>query len=44
VTTWLGQPASDLLGIDVEWLPADDERVGLVAASFQTPGGVVTLD
>jgi hypothetical protein len=44
VTTWLGHPASDLLGIDVEWLPADDERAGLVAVSLQTPSGVVTLD
>jgi hypothetical protein len=44
VTSWLGAPAEALLGVDVEWLPADDEQAGLVAVSLETPNGVVTLD
>jgi hypothetical protein len=44
VTRWLGQPPEQLLDVDVDWLPMDEDQAGLMAVSLQTTNGVVTLD
>lgn len=45
VNEWLGttngHPLDD---VDVEWVPPSDDEVGLVAAHFATPNGIVRVD
>jgi hypothetical protein len=45
VCNWLGDPRNDPLDdIEVEWVSASDEAVGVVAAHFATPNGIVRVD
>ena len=45
VNDWLGALNGDPLDdVEVEWVPASEDTVGLVAAHFATPHGVVRVD
>ena len=45
VCDWLGDPRNDPLDdIEVEWVSTSDDAVGLVAAHFATPSGIVRVD
>lgn len=45
VCSWLGDPSDDPLDdIDVEWVAPSEDTVGLIAAYFSTPDGIVRVD
>jgi len=45
ISDWLGSNGGDPLDdVEVDWLPANEEEAGLVAAHFATPNGIVRVD